>query len=181
MTYYAINATRGKEFEVESELTEMGLHPWVPRQLASKYVKEKRSVVWYDRPYVGKLLFSIIPAVYFRDVFKLKHVIGKPIKLNRLDIEGDPSRNAPGLKDFQAAVREEYEDMQRRKENSEYRCQYEPGQALRILDGPFADQHAVFLKAIRQAHDEYHKLRLEMAIMGRKATVELDPDKVGAV
>jgi transcription termination/antitermination protein NusG len=181
MTYYAINATRGKEFEVESELTEMGLHPWVPRQLASKYVKEKRSVVWYDRPYVGKLLFSIIPAIYYRDVFKLKHVIGKPIKLNRLDIEGDPSRNAPGLNDFKAAVEAEYEDMETRKKNREYRCQYEPGQALRILDGPFADQHAVFREAIKREHDEYYKLRLEMALMGRKATVEVDPNKVGAV
>lgn len=190
---YAINTTRGKEFDVEAELIRLGLHPWVPRRLESKYIKEKRQAVWYDRPYVPKLMFCVIPAVYWRDVFELKHVIGKPSELSRLDIEGqagciikrpDGSQvtREPryGLKDFRNAVEAEYQDMQRRKVNSEYQCQYEPGQALELLDQAFADLGATFVKVVRDARGDYAKLRVEMEMMGRAVTVDVDPDKVRA-
>ncbi|MBO9441390.1 hypothetical protein J7363_04750 [Phaeobacter italicus] len=175
---YAINTTRGKEFEVEQELRSNGLKPWAPRRLDSRYVKEKRETVWYDRPYVPKLLFCVVPAIYWRDVVELKHVIGKPIKLSRLDIEGDRSRGAPGLRDFKAAVGAEYADASRRKENSEYQCQYEPGQALELLAGTFEGFPATFKDVIRRAHDEYAKLRVSVEMFGREVLAEIDPDKV---
>lgn len=190
---YAINTTRGKEFDVEAELVSLGLHPWVPRRLESKYIKEKRQAIWYDRPYVPKLMFCVIPAIYWRDVFELKHVIGKPTELSRLDIEGQPACKIQtrqgttvdrparhGLKDFRNAVEAEYQDMQRRKINSEYQCQYEPGQALELLDQAFADLGATFVKVVRDARGDYAKLRVEMEMMGRAVTVDVDPDKVRA-
>ncbi len=175
---YAINTTRGKEFEVEAEIRAMGLKPWVPRRLDSRYIKEKRESVWYDRPYIHKLIFCVVPAIYWRDVHDLKHVIGKPIKLSRLDIEGDRSRGAPGLRDFKAAVEAEYADAERRKENSEYQCQYEPGQALELLAGTFEGFPATFQGVIQRAHDEYAKLRVEVQMFGREVVAEIDPDKV---
>lgn len=184
---YAINTTRGKEFDVEAELTAMGLHPWVPKRLESKYIKEKREAVWYDRPYVPKLMFCIIPAVYWRDVFELKHVIGKPAELSRMDIEGVPAIKGGsipdrparyGLKDFRQAVEDEYQDMQRRKVNSEYQCQYVPGQALELLEGPFAGFSGDFQKVVKSAADNYAKLRVDVEIFGRYTPVDIDPDKV---
>ncbi len=187
MTTYAINTTRGKEFAVESELKSLGLHPWGPRGLVCRYVKEKRENVWYDRPYVGKLVFCLIPAIYWPDVVGLKHVIGKPLALSHQDIQGIPAHTkewgekipaVPGLVDFKAAVEAEYADMKRRKLNSEYECQYTPGQALTILDGPFEDFHAVFKASLKRAHDDYHKLQVSVEIFGRETSVEVDPDKV---
>lgn len=184
---YAINTTRGKEFEVEDELKKIGLHPWVPKRLESKYIKEKRKASWYDTPYVPKLIFCVIPAIYWRDVFEMKHVIGRPAPLSRLDIEGVPAvkngsiRDRParyGLKDFRKAVDAEYQDMQRRKVNSEYQCQYKPGQALEILDGPFVGFTGEFQKIIKGAADSYAKLRVEVQIFGRHTPVDIDPDKV---
>lgn len=188
---YAINCTRGKEFDVEAELVSLGLHPWVPRRLEAKYVKEKRQAVWYDKPYVPKLMFCVIPAIYWRDVFELKHVIGKPTELSRLDIEGQPACKIEtrdgtlvdrparhGLKDFRNAVTAEYEDMQRRKVNSEYQCQYLPGQALEILSGAFAGFTGEFKQIIKGAADDYAKLRVEVQIFGRDTPVDIDPDKV---
>lgn len=174
---YAINVTRGKEFEVEGELTNLGLHPWVPRQLASRYVKEKRATVWYDRPYVSKLLFCVIPAIYWTDVIKLKHVIGKPLELSRRDIDGE-GYGVSGLKQFKALVEAEYADRERLKANSEYECQYEPGQALTLLDGPFEGFPAVFRDTIKRAHDDYHKLRVSVEFLSRETTIEVDPDLV---
>lgn len=178
MNTYAINCTRGREFEVEQDLEAIGLAPWVPRLLTSKYVKERREAVWYDRPYIHKMIFCPIPDQAWRDVVDLKHVIGKPLKLSRLDIEGDRSRNAPGLTEFKEAVEAEYNDAQRRKVNSEYQCQYAPGQALEMLSGAFEGYRAVFHDVIRRQHDDYARLRLEIDLMGRKTFVEVDPDSV---
>lgn len=181
---YAINTTRRKEFEVEEELQAIGLHPWVPRRLDSKYIKEKRVSVWYDRPYVHKLIFCVIPAIYWRDVVQLKHVIGKPVALSRLDLEGMPAlKGRPpryGLKQFKEAVEAEYEDMQRRKANSEYVCQYRPGEALEMLDPVFAECDARFKAVVRRAHDDFAKLRIEVSMFGRTTDMEVAPDKVRA-
>ncbi|MFS4581027.1 hypothetical protein [Phaeobacter sp. C3_T13_0] len=78
--------------------------------MSSRYVKKKRAAVWYDRPYVPKLLFCVVSGIYRRDVYGLKHVIGKPIQLSRLDIDGDNQRGAPGSREFQAWVDAEYLD-----------------------------------------------------------------------
>ena len=188
---YALNTTRGKEFDVEAELIALGLHPWTPRRLESKYIKEKGESVWYDRPYVGKLIFCIIPAVYWRDVYELKHVIGKPTGLSRLDIEGQPgctiqrpdgtSVTRPqryGLKDFRNAVTAEYMDMERRKVNNQYQCKFEPGQALEMLDDAFQGKDATFLKVVKDAKTERTKLRIEVDMMGQTVKMDVDTDKV---
>lgn len=188
---YAINTTRGQEFTVEREMWALGLHPWVPRRLDVRYIKEKRDTVWYDRPYVPKLMFSVIPAISWPDVVKLKHVIGKPFPLSDLDIKGTPAQvitrkdgskvsvpAVPGLNDFKAAVEAEWNDAERRKKNGEYECLYVPGQALEILDGPFEGFRAEFKKTIQHAHDEYARLKVAVDIFGRETPVEVDPDKV---
>lgn len=181
---YAINTTRGKEFDVAEELRTIGLHPWVPIRLESRYVKEKRAAVWYDKPYVPKLMFCVIPAIYWRDVVEQKHVIGKPVELSRLDIQGMPSVNGRppryGLRDFKAAVEAEYADAERLKANSEYQCQYRPGQALEMLAGPFEGLTGEFKKVIRRAHDDYSRLQVEIEVFGRRTAMEVDPDKVRA-
>lgn len=177
---YAINCTRGKEFAVEKELQDMGLHPWVPRMLASKYIKEQRRVKWYDKPYVSKLIFCVIPAIYWPDVVKLKHVIGKPKELSWRDMNGDKALGAVGLIDFQRAVRDEYRDMERKRANSEYECQYKPGEAVRLLLDNFEHMPATFVQAVKKAHQEYEHLQVETDFMGRKTIIEVEPHQVKA-
>lgn len=191
---YALNTTRGREFEVEAELRALGLTPWIAKRLCSKYVKEKREAVWFDAPYVPKLAFCVIPAIYWPDVVAIKHVIGKPISLSRRDVQGSPACKVQkpdgsfvkkpavfGLKDFKMAVEIEYQDMARRKLNSEYQCQYQPGQALEILDGPFMGLPTVFRDTIKRAHNDYAKLRVSVSVFGRETPLEIDPDAVKAV
>ena len=206
---YAINTTRGKEFDVEAELVSLGLHPWVPRRLEEKYVKEKGQSVWYDRPYVAKLIFCVIPAVYWRDVVELKHVIGKPSAISERDVkrpqdapkqrgfltkpkphEDQLVTDANGnpipipikstLEDFRNAVQAEYQDMQSRKEDNDYQCTFEPGQALELLDDVFADHDAKFLEVIRDAKTKRAKLRVEMQMMGSTVKVDVDRNRVRA-
>ena len=95
---YALNVTRGQEFAVEAELKAIGATPWVARALCSRSVKERKEPIWYDRPYVPKLVFAVFPAVCFPDVVGLKHVIGKPVPLSDLDVRGVPAYTVKGYK-----------------------------------------------------------------------------------
>lgn len=186
---YAINTTKGKEFVVQQALTDLGLQPWLPLRLTSKNIKEKKTPIWYDLPYIPKLMFCVIPAIYYRDVLDIKHVIGKPEELSRRDIDGCPAHvkktglfchEVPGLRSFRAAVEAEYHDMERRRQNNEYQCLYRPGQALEMISGNFEGMATTFKDAVKRAHDEYAKLRVEVEMFGRIATIEVSPDMVKA-
>ncbi|MCD1619147.1 hypothetical protein K7H20_13840 [Salipiger manganoxidans] len=189
MNTYAINTTRGQEFAVADEIAALGLSCWAPKRLDSRYIKEKREAVWYDRPYVPKLIFAVIPAIYWRDVFQMKHVLGKPVPLSRRDMDGVPGHRknygdgawvdpVPGLKQFREAVEAEYRDAKRLQANSDYQCQYVPGQALRILEGPFAGFRAEFAQVIKAAYRDYPQLRVNVSIFGRDTPLDIDPDRV---
>ena len=185
---YAINTTRGKEFVVERELGEMGLHPWVPRALCRRKIPEKKDFAWYDRPYIPKLQFCVIPPVYFRDVLGLKHVIGKPFALHSLDMNGTPAFTVvgtdvrvaarPGLNAFREAVDAEYEATERLRDLGEWECLYRPGDALRIIEGPFEGFPATFQKTLHNAHNGHPMLQLHVEIFGRPTATEVAPDAV---
>lgn len=201
---YAINTTNGKEFEVEAELQALGLHPWVPRILMSKMVKEKKNPVWYDRAYVPKLIFCVIPAIRWPDVTAIKEIHGKPFAFSQRDIEGrkagflthpkpndhtpildangglQPIKAIAGLKDFKAVVEAEYAERKRLQANNDFQCHYVPGQALELLRGAFVGMPARFMDTIHHAHDDYAKLRVEVDIFGRPTRVEMRPDEVRA-
>lgn len=188
---YAIRVARRKEFEVETDLRAIGLHPWVPRMLDSRYVKEKRAWVWYDKPYIPTLMFCVIPPIYWRDVVDMRHVIGKPEALSRLDIDGVAGHYKKGsgewcppvvgLSGFKAAVLEEYADADRARMNSDYQCKFVKGQALEITKGKFTGIPASFSEEVKNAHDGYKRLRLDVQMFGRSTSVEIDPDYVRAV
>jgi transcriptional antiterminator NusG len=180
---YALNVTRQQEFRTAGELRALGLKPWLPLSRACVWVKKTKSYVWYDRPYVHKLIFCVIPAITWPDVVKLKHVIGKPMELTRRDIEGEPKAPIPrdGLIQFKRRVEAEYDDMRRREANSEYECQYTPGQALTVLSGPFEGFPAVYKEAVDAAHNDFTRLRVSVSVFGRDTALELDPDQVDVV
>lgn len=186
---YAINTTRNKEFEVAAELEEIGANVWVPKRLVSKNIKERKAPIWHDLPYIPKLIFAVFPAVCFRDVCEVKHVIGQPVPLSDSDLRGTPSYTLPngkyvperpGLHTFQKAVNDEYAEQERRRQNAEYVCAYKPGQALQILTGAWADIPAVFRGVVKEAGKDYHKLSVEVQMMGQTVRVATDPINVGA-
>ncbi len=189
---YAINTTRGKEFQVESELQELGLHPWVPRRLDSKKIKQHKERVWFDSPYVSKMIFCAFPAVYWKDVCDLKHVIGKPIEISQVGMRGTPAyvlqtRIGPkqiprrfGLVDFREAVEAEYAEAKRKQANNLYQCTFVPGQAVEVLEGQFEGFQVLFKKAIQRAHEDFARIQVEMVGFGA-SVIEIDPYKVAAL
>jgi len=191
---YVLNVTRNQEFQVENELDALGLNPWVPKRLAWRRVKERKDTIWYDAAYIPKLVFCVFPAVSWPDVVGIKHVIGKPMQLTALDINGVPAKNIArldgtvkhvpaisGLSQFKQAVEAEYADMDRKRENAEYVCAYEVGQALEVLNGPFAGTEGPFKKIVTDAKTGLRRVRLEVDLLGRATSVDLEPQEVGVV
>lgn len=182
---YAINTTRNKEFEVAEELDALGAKTWVPKLLCSRRVKEKAGVIWYDRAYVPKLIFAVFPAVYWRDVVSIKHIIGKPVALSRSDLYGNEPyvvkgtdvfvQGRPGLETFKKQVEAEYADMAARRENSEWVCAYEPGQALQILQDAWGGMPAVFQGVVRDARYDHPVLSVSVNMMGQEVSVNVPP------
>ena len=185
---YAINVTSGQEFRVRDELIEMGLKPWLPMQLTMKNVPERKDPVWYERPYVRKLMFCTFPAVNFRDVLGLKHVIGQPVRLCKIDVLGLPARTIKGtnvradavlgLNDFKEAVEREYAAAASRRDDANWVCDYEPGQALLILEGAFEGFTSIFDEPIKRSKKDSAKLRVLVDIFGRQTPLQVAPSQV---
>lgn len=185
---YAVITTRNREFVVEQEMREMGLRPWVPKALCSRKIPERKDPVWYDRPYVPKVIFCVIPAVYYRDVLGLKYVNGHPYALSRLDIEGMPAHTVkgtstlvpakPGLKVFKEVVEAEYAATERLRDLGEWECKYAPGQALEIIRGPFEGFPGRFQKTVKEAKSGHPMLKLHVELFGRTTAIEVAPDAV---
>lgn len=176
---YAINVTRGREFAVEAELQQLGVNVWLPRRLEGKWVKDPDAgyqCTYYDKPYISRLMFGVMPAVLYPDVAALKHILGKPMPLSDLDIRGP--RGNDGLTTFKASVEAEYADMERKRANSQYECQFEAGQALMILKSAFEDYTASFQKVIKANGEVF--LDIEIDVLGARRTVRVDPDVVEA-
>ena len=191
---YAINVTRGKEFAVADELRALGLNPWVARRLDSKYIKEKKEWVFWDVPYLPKMVFCVFPAVSWSDVISIKDVIGRPMGFSDRAIRGRPAHDIQrkdgttvhipatyGLADFQGRVDAEYEDATAKRENIGYVCKYKVGQALEILKGgPFEGMQAEFSELVKGAHHEYAKLKVTVQGIGGAMDITISPDMVRA-
>ncbi len=196
---YAINAVKGNEFLVADKLREMGLHPWVPTMLCKKRIKEKTEIIWHDRPYIPKLLFCVVPAIYWDGVMDIKEIVGKPIELSRSDIGssgggflmkpkplGDqfvldgngakiPIPMRYGLQSFRETVEAEYAAMCELRDSNEWVCGFRPGQALEILAGAFSGMTANFKEVVKSAAVGHPMLRVEMEVLGAKREVEVKP------
>lgn len=76
---------------------------------------------------------------------------------------------------FFAMLKEKRDEAERIKTRADLVAEFDPGEPLEILRGPFSEQLVTFQKMVHSAHDLFPKLRVEMEIMGRKTTVDVDP------
>ena len=185
---YALTTTAGKEFVVEQDLKLMGLSPWVPCRIIAKSIKQKKQSVLYDLPYIPKLIFASFPATYYRKVCNLKHVTGKPIALSERDEAGTPAYKIhgtgsmaparPGLVDFRRIVEKQaYENLKRAQDN-DWGCRYEPGDALKILEGVFSEEAAEFKKVVIDAATGKPAIEVEITMFGRPTRTRIQPHMV---
>lgn len=177
---YLLYARAKHEFEVEEAIRDLGLWVAAPKSLERKRIgRTKRDVKFYDAPYVPNFLFAEIPADRFLDVVAVKHVAPTLTPVSRGDWAGgtDSRGNVrQGVAHFLDAVDSEYRARDKERENLNAPVwEFQPGQALEVLSGPFKGFMATFRRMIEQPHHSFAKVGAEAEVFGRTTPFEIDP------
>lgn len=172
MTWWLGYAKAGKEFEVEQAAKEMGIFAWVPRKLEVKRVGKKRTPEIVERPFLPNIVFLEMDSHQWHQMQGAKHLKQTFYTLNRKDVLD--------MLNFRSQIEAAQEAERRALQNKGALCEYEPGQELRVLNGPFVDFVARFKRLVENAYDLHPKYQVEVSVFGRPTMLTIDPLDVTA-
>lgn len=170
------------EFVIARQIRDLGLRAWAPVRAEFKRSGKDRHASLHESPYLPGYVFAEVPAEFYHDVMSLKGV--RPTSQfvhGRDDCTTTPRGQ---LLAFSAAADEELAKAREIAADAEKRKQplaaFRPGQALRIIAGPLADQIATFERITKGASDAFPRIRARLEIMGASVPVTIDPLHVAA-
>ena len=79
------------------------------------------------------------------------------------------------LDPFRARVDADFYARQAAIDAGQKVAEYEPGDLLQIMAGPFAGQLATFRKLAETDHDLFPRIKADVELFGRTTTIDLDP------
>lgn len=174
-------AKTGKEFDVTSEIEEMGIWVWCGRHIKWKRTGKKRYAEPYEEPALPNYVFIDLDARHFQMMQGVRFLARTLTALHPLEVTGKPDwtdakgnrrKGWKGLNHLIDETRKRFEENDRLRKNAEVPVsEFTPGDILEIIRGPFADKIAEFRKVVEKS-SEYHA-KLETEIEGK--TVLLDP------
>lgn len=158
------------EFAVERQLKELGLEAFAPRKIEFKRQGKKRHAEPITSAYLPGYVFAEIPAEMFVKAISCRG-------LNPSMMAVSPQEVRRHVKPFLCKVAEENAEAQRIIDSRDRAamCQFEPGAALEVLAGPFADRIVRFTGMVQAAHDMHPMIEAQMDILGRLTRVKVDP------
>lgn len=154
LPYYACAARVGQETQVAEELAEIAPWVWVAKRLEPIRVGKSRKRDWSERPMWPGYVFAQLGPDHFFEARKIKGL--HPTKLQLHPIEERKLLRAVALVDEELSV--EKRRIERRQAPA---VTYQPGQAVEILEGAFAERLAAFQRIIRRAGNEYAQISIE--------------------
>ena len=163
------------EFAVERQLRSMGLQAFAPRKIEFKRQGKKRHAEPVTSAYLPGYIFAEIPAAMFAQAIQCRGLSSSLMPVCKAEVEKH-------VQPFLSKVAEENAEAQRIIDSRDRAamCQFEPGAALEVLAGPFADRVVSFTGMVQAAHDMHPMIEAQMEIMGRLTRVKVDPLDVRA-
>ena len=162
-----------KQLWVQEELRRMGISAWCGTSVEFKRQGKRRVPDKIERPYIPNYLFIEMSAAQFFTVSSLDHVSPQ--------FQIVPSMQMKQLRDWQEGVNEAHQQALRVDANSKAAiAQYKHGQALRALSGPLEHFPMWFERVVKEAHDDWPKIEVEVDVMGARRKVRFDPLDVRA-
>lgn len=155
-----------KEFDVESELLDLGFAATVPRKVEAIRSGTRRWPEPRIMPYLPNYVFLCVDPANWPKLSRVKH-------LSRTR-QAIPRTSAQPVSTFLARVEGEYLSRMSQIEAGERLAEYQPGDMLKIL-GPFGECLARFRSIVERADSIYPEIVAEIDIMGRAVTVRADP------
>lgn len=169
MTTYLLSVVRGSERAVEAELADLGIWARAARVLKPVRRGKRRHTEWHeDHPWSGYMIAKMTPeqfqaSVGIEEIYPTRMIVG-------------PLSEKDAMMKLAIADRE-YEKAERMKSAGEAPPpQYDPGQALRLKSGPFADCVVKFEGLTQRASDLHPFIRAD----GPLGEMLIDPLNVEA-
>lgn len=163
-------AKSGHEFEVQDDLEAMGITAWVGRVIEWKRTGKKRYPEPHEQPALPNYVFMSLTPHDFHRAVTVRFLASTLVSLSTLDQRG--------LTRFQSAVQAVYDEQDRIRRNRDMpKTEFDAGQQLEIIGGPFANKIATFRRVVEKSGQMHPKLETE--VDGFKMTLDpLDVRKV---
>lgn len=164
------------EWAVEHQLRELGCTVYDSR--AVQFVRKGKDR--FARPeYVPVLsgyVFADVPDELFGRAVNVKGAWGSALPIyNRKNKNKLTETPHDALMRMFAELEEKRAEAERIKTRADLVSEFDPGEPLQIIAGPFCDMLADFQKMVKTAHDQFPMIKAQMEVMGQKTTVMLDP------
>lgn len=176
MPWWIGSAKSGREFEVRDAVLALGGYAWVAREFATVRPPTKRRHVAVVRPLQGMGRYEVIQCTddQWHKLREVKHLSATLLPVS-------DAAAARYLLPFMDRIDSDYATRAARFDAGEKLAAYQPGDALKVLAGPFADKLATFARIVEGATDLEDKLMAEIPFLGGKRLVPLDPLHVAKV
>ncbi len=168
MQWWIGSAKAGREFEVRDAILGLGGYAWVAREFATVRPPTMRRHVVVVRPFLGKYVFAQVTDALWHEMREIKHLAGTMLPVS----DAAATRY---LVPFMDRIDVDFAEREARFAAGEKLGAYAPGDLLRVLAGPLAEQIVTFDRIVAGASDLEDKLRARMQILGGSVPVELDP------
>ncbi|MFV1798192.1 hypothetical protein [Phaeobacter sp. Ay1a-4a] len=164
------------EFAVERQLRALGIDAHAPRKIEFKRVGKKRHAEPITSAYLPGYIFAEIPAALFTQAIGCRG-------LNPSLMAVSPQEVRKHVQPFLSMVDQEAAETERiiASRDRAAMCQFQPGQALEILSGPFMDRVVSFTRMVEAAHDMHPMIEASVQMFGQVSKVRVDPLDVKGV
>ena len=166
MTAWVAYTPSGREMDVQEAYEAVGLECHVPRRVDVKRAGNRR------RPDV--VVSAYLPNYVFIWAADHQYAWMKDVKHVR-SIMGIGPGSERAVRAFISRVESDFAARMSQIEASERVAEYNPGDLLQIITGPFAGQVARFTRMVEGANDIFPSVFASMDLMGRETGVRLDP------
>lgn len=158
------------EFAVERQLHHLGIEAHAPRKIEFKRVGKKRRPDPITSPYLPGYIFAQIPAELYATAIQCNGLRPTMLTIPEQEVRRHVLR-------FIDRVAQENAEAERIIANNDRAamCQFDAGQALEVLAGPFQERAVRFLRMVQSAHDMHPMIEAEADLFGRAVKVKVDP------
>ena len=166
MPLWVIATTTGQEQTVQEQLEALGLTCSVPLRVDVIRQGKRRRPDVVERAYLPGYAFGWFGNDDWHAVKHAKHV-------RTMMGVSEPSERL--VLAFIARVEADYMARKAQIDAGLRVEEYNPGDLLQIMTGPFAGQLARFTRMLETAHDVFPMIEAELDVFGRAARVQVDP------
>lgn len=165
MTLWAAYVRAGKEFEAVADLEELGIWAVVPRRVDMIRQGKRRRPDPVVKPYLDNYVFCDLTDQQWHAVKSSKHI---------RSLLGIGANNARQVMQFITRVEADYTARMAQIEAGQRVDEYEDGDVLQIIAGPFAGTLATF-RRVAEGAGLFPELIAEGELFGQAVTIRLDP------